>query len=69
MQSPWLDINATFSHLFPPIVPAGRYKYKYRGYTSKNETLFYFENQMDVIPTREYRAMGELEVFHRILFR
>lgn len=61
-ESRWFDVNASFAPLLPPIVPEGRYKFRYRGYTSNKKTLFIFENQVDgCLPTKEYREMGEFK--------
>lgn len=57
-ESDWFDINATFSRFLPPIVPEGRYKFRYRGYTPKNEPIFIFEDQVEFKPTKEYRTIG-----------
>lgn len=61
IDSGWYDNNATFSPILPPIIAAGRYKFYCRLYTSKNETLAIYENQIEFKPTREYRAMGRFE--------
>lgn len=55
----WYDNNATFSPYLPPIMAAGRYKFKFQFFTSKNVTVVTYESQIDIKPTRDYRAIGK----------
>lgn len=67
VESTWIDNNATYSENLPPIIPKGRHKYLFRFYTSKNETILFYENQMDFVPRKDFRAMGNSLVYVIVL--
>lgn len=60
MESTWFDNNASFAPYLPPIMVKGRYLFKTRLYTSKNETILFYENHLDIIPRKEFRVMGKI---------
>ncbi|XP_063706713.1 uncharacterized protein LOC134835717 [Culicoides brevitarsis] len=58
LESSWMDGNASFSSVLPPVIPQGRYKFIIRlSWLKQNETICIIEFQSEVKPRKEFRDM------------
>ncbi|XP_063706323.1 uncharacterized protein LOC134835376 [Culicoides brevitarsis] len=55
LETSWVDSNASFSSVLPPVFPTGRYKMAH-WLIWKNKTAAYIEFQCDLKAKREFRA-------------